>query len=232
MRIVTWNANCKFRDKFHLLGDFDLAIVQECEDPKQSNNHKYIEWASDYFWTGNLKHKGLGIFLGRKHYARLIDVPTSAQSYFLPIELANGVQVIGVWAMGSEKRQEGYVAQIHDYIDANAQYFNWNKLIIIGDFNSNAQWDGKRELKNHSNLVTKLSNYGLTSLYHSNHNLQHGKEKSPTFCMYRDQKKPYHIDYIFMPSEIISKSEINIGEPAEWLKYSDHVPISSNVLSY
>lgn len=120
--------------------------------------------------------------------------------------------MIGVWAMASEKRQDGYIAQIHDYIDANALYFNSNKLIIIGDFNSNAHWDGKRELKNHRNLVTKLSEFGLISLYHSNHNLAHGKEKSPTFCMYRDQKKPYHIVYISMPDEIISKSQIIIGE--------------------
>ena len=102
MRIVTWNANCVFRDKFHLLGDFDLAIVQECEDPKQSNNQKYIEWASDYFWTGNLKHKGLGIFAGRRRNAKIIAVPASSQRYFLPFELDNGFHVIGVWSMGSD----------------------------------------------------------------------------------------------------------------------------------
>lgn len=78
MRIVTWNANCKFREKFHLLGDFDLAIVQECEDPKQSNNQKYKEWASNYFWTGKLKHKGLGIFLGGSQDAKTIAVPASS----------------------------------------------------------------------------------------------------------------------------------------------------------
>jgi hypothetical protein len=31
MRVISWNANCKFRDKYHLRSNFDIAFVQECE---------------------------------------------------------------------------------------------------------------------------------------------------------------------------------------------------------
>lgn len=36
MRVVSWNANRKFREKFQMLDDYyqaDLYIIQECEDP-------------------------------------------------------------------------------------------------------------------------------------------------------------------------------------------------------
>ena len=31
MRVISWNANCKFGDKYHLRSNFDIAFVQECE---------------------------------------------------------------------------------------------------------------------------------------------------------------------------------------------------------
>lgn len=31
MRVISWNANCRFRDKYHLRSNFDIAFVQECE---------------------------------------------------------------------------------------------------------------------------------------------------------------------------------------------------------
>ena len=59
--------------------------------------------------------------------------------------------------------------------------------VIVGDFNSNAQWDKKRELKNHGNLVNSLENYGLQSLYHYQRQERHGAVSYthltlPTIC--------------------------------------------------
>ena len=31
MRVISWNANCKFGDKYHLRSNFDIVFVQECE---------------------------------------------------------------------------------------------------------------------------------------------------------------------------------------------------------
>ena len=47
MKVISWNANCKFRDKYHLLSDFDMAVVQECEDPARCNDLGYKSWASN-----------------------------------------------------------------------------------------------------------------------------------------------------------------------------------------
>ena len=58
MRLVSWNANCKFREKFHLLGPFDVAVIQECEDPAKCADGEYRAWSDNYLWVGDLKHKG------------------------------------------------------------------------------------------------------------------------------------------------------------------------------
>ena len=229
MRITSWNANCKFREKFHLLKAFDVAVVQECEDPARCSDDGYKAWAINHYWIGNLKHKGLGVFLNESLSAELMEIPETSQKLFLPLQLSDGTQVLAVWAMNAENRQDGYVAQIHDYLESNSRYFNWERLIIVGDFNSNAKWDGKRELRNHGNLVKKCDGFGLQSLYHYQESEHHGAEKSSTFFMYRHKDKPYHIDYIFLPVKKLVGSRIELGQAQEWLQYSDHVPLFADL---
>ena len=143
MRLVSWNANCKFRDKFHLLGAFDIAIIQECEDPSRCNSVAYKAWSENYYWIGNLKHKGLGIFIKSGLSSKLMELSKTSRRFFLPLQLSNGTQILAVWAMGANSYQNGYVAQIHDYLRTHAHYFDWDQLIVAGDFNSNAQWFGQ-----------------------------------------------------------------------------------------
>ena len=229
MRLVSWNANNRFRDKFQLLGNFDLAVVQECEDPKHSNHKAYAALANKSFWMGKSKHKGLGVFLGYGIEAVPMDIPNTKYEFFLPLQLTSGKQILAIWAMGAKHVQDSYVAQIHNYLDAYADHFDWNNLIILGDFNSNANWDGKRNERNHSRLVSKLYGRGLESLYHKMRNLAHGSELTPTFYMHRKLERPYHIDYVFLPSSLAEKSSLDIGNPATWLQHSDHMPLFTNI---
>lgn len=50
MKIITWNCNGALRKKFESLLDFDadLIIVQECENPAESKDKKYLDWAENY----------------------------------------------------------------------------------------------------------------------------------------------------------------------------------------
>ena len=63
MRLITWNCNGAFRRKREQIDalDADVLVIQECEDPAQSNQD-YLSWADNYVWTGNGKNKGIGIF--------------------------------------------------------------------------------------------------------------------------------------------------------------------------
>ena len=68
MKIVTWNCNGAFRNKYHALDESgaDILVIQECEDPTRSAV-KYREWAGDYLWVGENKNKGIGIFSKHGH---------------------------------------------------------------------------------------------------------------------------------------------------------------------
>jgi len=230
MKLISWNANCRFRDKYELLGAFDVAVVQECENPTQSKSQQYSDFAASSFWIGDVKHKGLGVFLGGGITAKIIDLPETKQRYFLPLQLDCGKQILAVWAMGAKRLQDGYIAQIHDYLRTHSEYFDWENLMIVGDFNSNQQWDGKRELRNHGNLIKQLLRRGLTSLYHYQNSVEHGQEAYPTFYMYRKLEKPYHIDYVFLPRRFAKTSSIQIGDPVTWLSHSDHLPLFADIM--
>lgn len=54
MRIISWNANGKFREKFLFIlnEDADIYVIQECENQEISNSDEYIEFASNYYWVG------------------------------------------------------------------------------------------------------------------------------------------------------------------------------------
>ena len=64
MKIVTWNANGKFSEKFPAImeKDADIYVIQECENPLITNSEEYIEFASNYYWVGENQYYGLGIF--------------------------------------------------------------------------------------------------------------------------------------------------------------------------
>ena len=73
MKLITWNCNGGFRNKYHLLADnFDILIIQECENPDKSTK-EYKEWSSNYLWKGNNKNKGIGIFFKENIDIKLLD---------------------------------------------------------------------------------------------------------------------------------------------------------------
>ena len=89
MKIVTWNCNWKFREKFKSIAeeDSDIYIIQECEDPSQANNEEYLEFAGDnYYWRGNYKDKGLGVFAKEEIPIKNIVLKQSLESISHNIE--------------------------------------------------------------------------------------------------------------------------------------------------
>ena len=64
MKIISWNCNGKFREKFRLISEenADIYVIQECE-----NSLKYpkdfTSFYTNYTWYGENNSKGLGIFV-------------------------------------------------------------------------------------------------------------------------------------------------------------------------
>jgi exonuclease III len=75
MKIITWNCNWALRKKYENLLEFDadLIVIQECENPAESKDVKYIDWAVNYLWIGDTKNKGLGVFAKQSMELKQLD---------------------------------------------------------------------------------------------------------------------------------------------------------------
>ena len=65
MKIVSWNCQGKFREKFELIMEenADIYVIQECENPEKTDNDKYKEFAGkNFFWVGDVHYKGKAWF--------------------------------------------------------------------------------------------------------------------------------------------------------------------------
>lgn len=230
MKIISWNCNGAFRKKFEYLIDLnaDVLIIQECENPAEAKDNNYIHWANNYFWIGDSKNKGLGIFAKADIDLKLLDWSDNYKDHkvkhFLPCLVNGEIQLLGVWTHQNKSPNFGYIGQFWKYLQINKQ--NLNNSIIAGDFNSNVIWDEWDRWWNHSDIVRELEEIGIHSLYHKFTNELQGKETRPTFHLHRNLAKPYHIDYCFASAKLSECIKSIIIEPFEnWKHLSDHSPV-------
>ena len=100
---ITWNCNGAFRNKFSNIIKLgaDIYVIQECENPKESLHKEYIEWANNYLWIGDKKHKGVGIFANEKVELRQLkwsnNFKDHSVKYFLPCLINNSFQLLAIW---------------------------------------------------------------------------------------------------------------------------------------
>ena len=231
MKVVSWNCASKFREKYTSIieEDADIYVICECEDPARAKVKEYVEFAGDnYFWTGDLHYKGLGIFAkDRIKLEKLAEYCDTPFKNFIALRVNDSFNLLGVWAMPK------YVEMIHDYFDANSDLFDDN-LIICGDFNSNAIWnnqhktkDSEGNAKDQTNLNKKLNKKGLISAYHDLTSEKQGKETQYTFYLNWNLDKPYHIDYVYAAKDRVIG--FKIGDANKWIELSDHVPITFEI---
>ncbi len=233
MRIVTWNCNGAFRKKFeHLFSfDADILIVQECENPSESKDKHYSDWAVNYLWIGNTKNKGLGIFAKETIKLKKLEWCNEHMGHvvkhFLPCSINDEFNILAVWLHQNNSPTFGYIGQLWKYLQVNKSVIA--NTIITGDFNSNVRWDEWDRWWNHSDVVRELAEIGTISLYHEVTQEQQGKETNPTFYLHRNFSKSYHIDYCFAPKIFLNDlTSLEVGSYEEWINFSDHVPIVIN----
>lgn len=85
--------------------------------------------------------------------------------------------------------------------------------IMAGVFNSNTIWDKKHGDRNHTHMTARLESLGLRSLYHVQTGENHGEELTPTWYMYRNRTKGYHIDYFYSSDALIPNSSSPSATP-------------------
>lgn len=266
MKIVSWNCNGAFRKKFKSITnekikdtyiDADIYVIQECEDPQKVGDEfkAYKQFAGekdkDYFWVGNYKDKGLGIFNKSRYELKEIKLKGNYE-HFIAVEVNDSFNLLGVWAMDEDKEKglNPYVEMIHDFWDdnkGNEELFK-RELIICGDFNSSSKFDKKHKTldnddkpKDHTHLHEKLDNAGLVSAYHYLTKEESGYESRHTFFQARHLNVPFHLDYFYINEDMIKETKLlniwnkryygnlpstfEILDKRDWINLSDHLPI-------
>lgn len=218
MKILSWNCNGRFRDKFQeiLAIGADIYVIQECENPAESTHAAYKQFAENYLWTGENKNKGLGVFARQGIRLEENPWPKYCLRNFLSIKVNKSFDLVTVWAC------KPYIEEYYIYQSINIPNYN-NDTIIIGDFNSNAIWDKKHYSRTHTAIVQQLNELGICSAYHYMNGEEQGEESTPTFYLYRHADKGYHIDHCFTAASNIQN--YRILHSMDWLKKSDHLPI-------
>jgi endonuclease/exonuclease/phosphatase family metal-dependent hydrolase len=226
MRIICWNSNGAFRKKFHLWNAFyaDILVIQECEDPAQTQDAHYKQWASNYLWIGNNKNKGLGVFAKTGIKLESLKLDPGRMQLFLPL-MANEITLLAVWTKEANSPTFKYIGQLYKWLQLHKNHLATQKAIVIGDLNSNACWDVWDRWWNHSDVVKELECLGLHSLYHAQTGEAQGAETQPTFFLHRKHEKPYHIDYVFLSEMLKIGAHLSIGAAEHWLEHSDHLPL-------
>ena len=231
MRLITWNCQGAFRKKADLIlaQHPDILVVQECEHPDRLVFNPATQKPNDHYWYGDNVHKGICIYSFSDYKFELLPIFNPEFRYILPFRVTGHGQsftLFAIWAMSQKENYfHRYIGQVWLAINYYSDLLG-KPTILIGDFNSNKIWDSKDRVANHSDVVQKLADNNIQSVYHRHNGVEQGKEKHPTLFLQRNQNKPYHIDYCFASSEIIDKVQnIEIGSYDNWITHSDHSPL-------
>lgn len=231
MKIITWNCNMAFRNKAAIIlaEKPDILVVPECEHPGKLLFRPGTKKPTDSLWFGSNTNKGLGIFSYSKYRFKVHDCHDENLQMIIPIAVTGGkydFNLFAIWANNPTDPDGQYVEQVWKAIHHYDHLLADKATVLVGDFNSNTIWDRKYRAGNHSNVVKYLAAKDIHSAYHLQHNQEQGKEEHPTLYLYRHQNKPYHIDYCFISSDLVKKlRSVEIGNYADWIAYSDHVPV-------
>ena len=219
VKIASWNCQGGLAKKVDRIfwGHPNVAIIQECSE-LAARQGVYEGYESLWFGDGA---KGLAFFLRRDWKLKLIEKPD--QNLIVPLEVRAPenftLVTVGACAVGSKRRS--YVSQIHESLEQHFPWFASGPTVVASDFNSNAIWDRERALANHSTMVSALAGYGLICAYHASTEQKHGKETTATFHISRNCEKGYHMDYMFIPVDWMSRLTPHVGTHAEWSGVSD-----------
>ena len=199
----------------------DIAVIQEIAEPKEQNNQccwTYDTWAP----------KGVAVCTFNGWTVTPVAKNPAVPGIFLPVKIDGPVtfNLMAVWTMSKGKYIESLKPALEEYKD----FLLPGNSVILGDFNSNKIWNKIHKTFNHTDTVEKLRDgFDHISAYHNFFNENQGAERTPTFFEQRNQQKPYHIDYCFVPKSWHIEN-VEVGTFDEWSGVSDHCPLIVDLL--
>lgn len=230
MKIITWNCQMAFRKKCNEVLRFnpDILVIPECESGEKLQFGKLVPKPIDFFWYGDNAHKGIGVFAYGDYHFELHPSFNPAFRYIIPLNVSGNQNftLLAVWAMPNKlNRKQRYIGQVWSGLQHYKDLLETDTL-VIGDFNGNQIWDKNSYTGNFTQTMNFLEERNFQSLYHLKTGELYGQETQPTFYLYRNKDKSYHMDYCVIKENMIQKGmTIEVGQFQEWIPFSDHMPL-------
>jgi exonuclease III len=199
-------------------------VIQECSRTFIRQTGSAEGWTSA--WFGENANKGLGVLVKAPWNIREARALKPQWIAKLAIDGPVSIDLFPVWACVGTRRAEAYIGQVHRLLDSIERKSTSEFTIVLGDFNSNSIWDHQHRINSHSDAVERFRKLGFKSAYHEYFRGAHGAERHPTYWHTKNKKKPFHIDYVFLSGQLLSKlKRVTVGRSNHWLSYSDHAPV-------
>jgi endonuclease/exonuclease/phosphatase family metal-dependent hydrolase len=209
VRLVSWNCAGFYQSKVkgksevkaEALARFraDIAIIQECERPPEIEGQGLVA-TERVVWDGDTKSRGIGVFAAGKYTLQLDERYDPTIRHCAPVRVTGPVcfNLMAIWTKPDREARISYVGQLQRALRHYHDFFNQGNTAVIGDFNANQRWDVGRTIEEQFTTITsRLSTYGLASVYHARLGEQSGLESRNTFYMHRNVNRGHHIDYCF-----------------------------------
>jgi exonuclease III len=256
MKIVSWNCHYGFdKEKSQTIKELnaDILVIPECREIDMNNpgyDEKHRYWYGDHKEAKNnlgeineKKDLGIGVFWNDGITVnQLLEWENSLSKnsdfrYLIPYKIEGNFEsftLIAVWTKNKMDVSDplDYVQKAHAAVDhyKSIGLLN-NRVVLIGDFNSNSIWDNRyRKDYNHSALVKKLKKLGIKNCSDS-----FGNDKYNTYYYYYNNKEYCVVDdYCFASAKISELAHFSVPGLDEWTSengikrwrgLSDHCPI-------
>ncbi len=242
MRIVTWNARMKFREKFELVRQLgaDIYVIQECEDPERyegrtrrerEQGEAYRAFAANHLWWGGNKSRGVGVFAA-PHITLADHCWEDVGRWYAGARINDSFDLVAVWCNPEKKKGKTNQSYGKENVAAVERLAASGRIgedsLLIGDFVSCRRWDAQYGTSYYTQFAGQLQALGLVSAYHHGSGEQPGEESQPSRrrCdphsgLYREA---YHIDLAFVAPSRIRACRLELSSDYH-PERSDHRPL-------
>jgi exonuclease III len=231
LRIVSWNCNMALRHKFDALLSLrpDVAIIQECAEPARAADGRWRPLCHDADWIGFNAQKGLGIFTFGDLSIRRHQTFSEAFSLYLPVEIHGSCRfnLLGVWVADARKIPPAATNDPMAAISFYRPFLTAAPAVVAGDFNRlPQQMSARSKALPSTSVVELLARAGLENADTVMSDVSGQDALRRTHYHQRHFSRGFVVDYIFVPAaEPARLTAFEVGDPHDWLRWSDHVPL-------
>lgn len=223
MRIGTWNCAQALNKKLVRVLELGADI---CVLPEAGRHIAGLPQGAKYLWIGTSHNKGLGI-LSRGLDIEIDPIMDESWCYFAPIRVdGDRFRLLAVWAFNhrADTRGPNAIGRPLAVFEKLDEWLTEKETVVAGDFNNSVVWDRPNKPTNFRLVNEWLEGRGFVSAYHSFFKETLGDEKNATHYHLKLPERPYHIDYIYT-NRPVRIALTSVGDPKDWIRHSDHVPV-------